>query len=398
MKPYCNALMEVTERPLVTMVSGKGSWLKDNHGKTYLDFVQGWAVNCLGHAPDLVQQAIAQQAGQLISCSPAYYNAPMMALAQLITQHSGMDKVFFASSGAEANEGAIKLARKWGSLHRQGAFEIITLHNSFHGRTLAAMSASGKPQWAGLFEPKLPGFTKVAINDIDAISAAITESTVAVMLEPIQGEAGVIAADVTYLKALRQLTQQKNILLILDEIQTGVGRTGSLFAYQQAGIVPDILTLGKGLGGGVPLAALVATQSVSCFDKGDQGGTFSGNPLMAAIGCAVLSEVAKPEFLQAVNKTSVYLRQQLACLSQALDLGNVRGAGLLLALELPSGNATAIAKKAFELGLLVNATRDNVLRFMPALNVSREEIDQMIAILKMAIQHCRTVNEESICG
>lgn len=394
MKQYCDALMEVTERPPVTMVSGKGSWLKDHNGKTYLDFVQGWAVNCLGHAPDIVQQAMIQQAGQLISCSPAYYNAPMMTLAKLITQHSGMDKVFFASSGAEANEGAIKLARKWGSIHRQGAFEIITLQNSFHGRTLAAMSASGKPQWAGLFEPKLPGFTKVAINDINAIRSAITDTTVAVMLEPIQGEAGVIAADIPYLQSLRELTRQKNILLILDEIQTGIGRTGSLFAYQQAGIVPDILTLGKGLGGGVPLAALVCTNEVSCFDKGDQGGTFSGNPLMTAIGCAVLSEVAKPEFLQLVKDRGVYLRQQLRSLSKDLSLGEVRGAGLLLALDIPSGNATAIAKKAFAQGLLVNATRDNVLRFMPALNVSIAEIDQMITILSVVIKSCNVTKEE----
>jgi acetylornithine/N-succinyldiaminopimelate aminotransferase len=397
MKQYCDALMEVTERPPVTMVSGKGSWLKDHEGKVYLDFVQGWAVNCLGHAPDIVQQAIVQQAGQLISCSPAYYNAPMMALAELLAQHSAMDKVFFASSGAEANEGAIKLARKWGHKYRQGAFEIITLQNSFHGRTLAAMSASGKPQWAGLFEPKLPGFTKVPINDIDAIKSAITDATVAVMLEPIQGEAGVIAADLSYLQSLRELTRQKNILLILDEIQTGIGRTGSLFAYQQAGIVPDILTLGKGLGGGVPLAALVCTSEVSCFDKGDQGGTFSGNPLMTAIGYAVLSEVAKPEFLQAINESARYLRQQLFYLSNELGLGEVRGAGLLLALEIPLGNATAIAKKAFEQGLLLNATRDNVLRFMPALNVSTAEIDQMIAMLKTVIKCCNATKEEAGC-
>lgn len=397
MKLYCDALMEVTERPPVTMMSGKGSWLKDHHGKVYLDFVQGWAVNCLGHAPDIIQQAMLQQAGQLISCSPAYYNAPMIALAELIAQHSAMDKVFFASSGAEANEGAIKLARKWGNKYRQGAFEIITLQNSFHGRTLATMSASGKPQWAGLFEPKLPGFIKVPINDIEAIRPVITDATVAIMLEPIQGEAGVIAADIGYLQSLRELTRQKNILLILDEIQTGIGRTGSLFAYQQAGIVPDILTLGKGLGGGVPLAALVCTNEISCFDKGDQGGTFSGNPLMTAIGCAVLSEVARPEFLQAVNDKSMYLRQQLALLAQEFNLGTVRGAGLLLALEIPLGNAVSVAKKAFELGLLINATRDNVLRFMPALNVSIDEIDQMVTMLRTVIQCCNDIKEEMAC-
>ena len=235
MNTYCNALMEVTVRPPVTMVEGKGSWLKDHTGKLYLDFVQGWAVNCLGHSPDIVIEAATKQLNTLVSCSPGYYNAPMMQLASRIAELSGLEKVFFTSSGAEANEGAIKLARKWGQLHRNGAYSIITLQNSFHGRTLAAMSASGKPQWEPLFEPKVPGFVKVPINDISAIEAAITDNTVAVMLEPIQGEAGVVPAESEYLQALRALTKQKNILLILDEIQTGIGRTGSRFAFQQAG-------------------------------------------------------------------------------------------------------------------------------------------------------------------
>jgi acetylornithine/N-succinyldiaminopimelate aminotransferase len=389
MNSYCDALMDVTARPPVTMVSGHGAWLLDNHGKRYLDFVQGWAVNCLGHSPKAVADAIAAQARTLISCSPAFYNAPMMQLATRLTQHSGLHKVFFACSGAEANEGAIKLARKWGALHRDGAFEIITLQNSFHGRTLAAMSASGKPQWQDLFEPKVPGFRKVPINDLAAVAAAINRNTVAVMLEPVQGEAGVIPADIEYLQALRELTRAHGILLILDEIQTGIGRTGTLFAYQRAQILPDILTLGKGLGGGVPLAALVAHRDVSCFDRGDQGGTFSGNPLTAAAGCAVMEQVLQPGFLENVRALGAYFRARLATLANQLALGNVRGEGLLLALEIPAGNATAIAARAFDKGLLINAPRDNVLRFMPALNVSRDEIEQAIALLQQTTADCQ---------
>ncbi len=389
MNAYCDALMEVTERPAVTMVEGSGSWLVDHNGKRYLDFVQGWAVNCLGHAPEIVAQAVAAQARKLVSCSPAYYNEPMMKLATLLAQLSGLDKVFFANCGAEANEGAIKLARKYGEKYRNGAFEIITLEHSFHGRTLAAMSASGKAAWKDLFEPKLSGFTKVPINDIAAMQDAIGTNTAAVMLEPIQGEAGIVPASREYLHALRKLTQEKGVLLILDEIQTGVGRTGSLFAYQRLGIKPDIVTLGKGLGGGVPLAALLATREVSCFDHGDQGGTFSGNPLTTAIGYAVLSEVAKPEFLQHVARSGNYVREKLQQLSARFDLGEVRGEGLLLALEIPQGNANEIAAAAFESGLLINATRPNVLRFMPALNVSMADTDTMAQTLSECFTRAR---------
>jgi acetylornithine/N-succinyldiaminopimelate aminotransferase len=385
MNSYCDALMDITARPDVTMVSGQGSWLIDNNGKRYLDFVQGWAVNCLGHSPAAIADAIALQARTLISCSPTFYNTPMLQLANQLTQHSGLHKVFFACSGAEANEGAIKLARKWGSLHRNGAFEIITLQNSFHGRTLAAMSASGKPQWQDLFEPKVPGFRKVPINDIAAVEATINSNTVAVMLEPVQGEAGVIPASIEYLQALRELTRAHGILLILDEIQTGIGRTGTLFAYQRAKILPDILTLGKGLGGGVPLAALIAHADVSCFDRGDQGGTFSGNPLTTAAGCAVMQQVAQPQFLENVRRNGDYFCTRLVEFSQRHSLGNVRGEGLLLGLETPKNNASAIAANAFDVGLLINAPRDNVLRFLPALNVTREEIDQAVVLLDTAM-------------
>lgn len=387
---YTSVMMDVTARPPVTMVKGHGAWLHDAGGKRYLDFVQGWAVNCLGHSPRLIAETLAAQASTLINCSPAFFNAPMLELATLIARHSGLDQVYFASSGAEANEGAIKLARKWGQKNRgidltTDRFEIITLQNSFHGRTLATMAASGKPQWEALFEPKVPGFVKVPINNIEAIRNAITPNTVAVMLEPVQGEGGVIPAHPEYLRALRQLTREQNILLIFDEVQTGMGRTGSLFAFQQADITPDILTLGKGLGGGTPLSALVARAEVSCFEHGDQGGTFSGNALLAAVGCAVFKAISQPDFLTEVNSQGDYLRSGLHALSAEFKLGEVRGGGLLVALEIPQQNAAAIANAAFAHGLLLNAPRAQVLRFMPALNVSRDEIDQMITRLRACL-------------
>jgi len=376
-----SGLMDITARPETVFVEGNGSWLTDDQGNRYLDFVQGWAVNCLGHCPPVLVETLRQQAGRLMNCSPAYYNAPMLRLADLLAQHSGLDRVFFANSGAEANEGAIKLARKWGQIHKAGAYEIITMINGFHGRTLATMSASGKPQWDDLFEPKVPGFHRVPLNDIAAVEAAITDNTVAVMLEPIQGEAGVLPAHDDYLEALGRLTARHNILLILDEIQTGMGRTGRLFGYQHVDVLPDIMTLGKGLGGGVPLAALLAREDVACFDHGDQGGTFNGNPLMTAVGSAVLEHVAAPAFLDTVAATGAYLSAQLDELSGAHGLGKTHGRGLLRALELGRAIGADVVARAFGQGLLINAPRPATLRFMPALSIGATEVDQMIAIL-----------------
>lgn len=378
--PFDN-IMYITDRPQAVFVEGHGSWLVDHQGQRYLDFVQGWAVNCLGHSPQAVAEAVSRQAAKLISPGPAFYTEPALRLAQRLAQHSGLERVFFANSGAEANEGAIKLARKWGQVHRGGAYEIITMINGFHGRTLATMSATGKPQWQRLFEPKVPGFVKVPLNDLHAVEQSLSERTVAVMLEPIQGEAGVVPASAEFLQGLRALTREKGILLILDEIQTGMGRTGRLFAHQQADIEPDIMTLGKGLGGGVPLAALLTRETVCCFEPGDQGGTFNGNPLMTAAGVAVLETLLQPGFLDQVDAKGAYLREQLETLSRRRGLGEVRGRGLLLALKLGREGAPQVARRAFEQGLLLNAPRPNVLRFMPALTVSREEIDDMAARL-----------------
>lgn len=380
------ALMKITDRPPVVMVEGHGSWLRDEDGKTYLDFVQGWAVNCLGHSPAIIAETAAFQAGRLINCSPAYYNAEMARLATRLAEASGLAQVFFCNSGAEANEGAIKLARKWGAGQRGGAHEIITMDHGFHGRTLATMAASGKAAWETLFEPKVPGFTKVPLGDLDAVKRAITPRTVAVMLEPIQGEAGVYPAGDEFLRGVRAVTAEAGLLLILDEIQTGIGRTGRFFAYEHAGVEPDILTLGKGLGGGVPLAALVAAESACCFEYGDQGGTFNGSPLMTAIGNAVVETVSSPAFLADVVAKGDYLTQRLRELSARLGHGEVRGRGLLLALELRGADAGKVSRNAMDRGLLINAPRPDTLRFMPALNVTREEIDEMLALLEAVLR------------
>jgi acetylornithine/N-succinyldiaminopimelate aminotransferase len=376
-----DAVMNITPRSPIVFTAGQGSWLTDTEGRRYLDFVQGWAVNTLGHAPPAILHALAQQAERLINCSPAYYNDQMIRLSDLLAQHSGLHQVFLANSGAEANEGAVKLARKWGAKCRNGAYEIITMDHGFHGRTLAMMSASGKPQWEPLFEPKVQGFTKVPLNDLAAVQSAITDETVAVMLEPIQGEAGVFEAFPHYLRDLRTLTRDHNLLLILDEIQTGIGRTGRVFGFEHANITPDIMTLAKGLGGGVPLAALVAHRDVSVFDYGDQGGTFCGNPLMAAAGCAVMQEITKPGFLARVTQAGDHLANRLHTLSRKHGCGEVRGKGLLRALDLRRDIATEVAAQSLVKGLLINAPRADSLRFMPALTVTDAEIDEMAEIL-----------------
>jgi acetylornithine/N-succinyldiaminopimelate aminotransferase len=376
-----DALMDITACPQAVFVRGEGGFLWDDSGKRYLDFMQGWAVNCLGHSPKVITDALAAQAKELLTPSPAFYNGPSLALAKALVDRSCFDQVFFANSGAEANEGAIKLARKYGSLHKNGAHEIITFEGGFHGRTLATMSASGKKAFEPLFEPKVSGFRKAKLNDLNSVKALITDKTVAVMLEPIQGEAGVWPATDEFLQELRALTEQHGLLLILDEIQTGVGRTGKLFHYEHAGIEPDIMTLGKGIGGGVPLAVLLATDHASCFEHGDQGGTFNGNPLMCAAGLAVLEHVSQPEFLKSAVEAGLFLESELQKLSARHGLGEVRGRGLLLALDLKLPIGASIVAQAFAAGALINSPQPDALRFMPALNVTREETAEMIECL-----------------
>jgi acetylornithine/N-succinyldiaminopimelate aminotransferase len=384
-----DSLMSITNRPDLVFERGEGSWLYDHNGKAYLDFIQGWAVNTLGHCPPEIAAALTAQAGKLINPSPAFYNGPMIELASLLTANSVFDRVFFANTGAEANEGAIKLARKWGRLHKDGAYEIITFGHSFHGRTLATMSASGKAGWDTIYAPQVAGFPKATYNDIATVNEKIGPKTVAVMLEPVQGEGGVIPADIEFLKALRELTTARGILLIVDEVQTGMGRTGKLFAYEHAGITPDIMTLAKGIGGGVPLAALLAREEICCFEPGDQGGTYNGNPLMTAVGAAVLKRLLSPGFLAGVEARGQYLSKRLLELSAKHGQNGERGSGLLRALVLADERGPDIVRRALEggpKGLLLNSPRPNLLRFMPALNVTEAEIDQMIAMLDSLLQ------------
>ena len=387
-----HALMEITARPELVFVRGQGSWLEDHAGRRYLDFVQGWAVNCLGHGHPAILDALARQSRELINPSPAFYNQPSIELAQRIVAASCFDRVFFANSGAEANEGAIKLARKWGQLHRGGAYKVITFDHAFHGRTLATMSASGKPGWDKKFAPQVDGFPKADLNDLDSVRALIDEATVAVMLEPVQGEAGVIPARREFLQALRELTHERGLLLIVDEVQTGMARTGRLFAYQHADIEPDIMTLGKGIGGGVPLAALCAREAVSCFEHGDQGGTYNGNPLMTAVGVAVFDVISTPQFLDEVHARSRQLKAGLKALSDRWGMHGERGVGLLRALLLDRDDGPALVEAARQRapeGLLLNAPRPNLLRFMPALNVTADEIDTMLAWLDALVAGVR---------
>ena len=383
-----NALMQITNRPSLVFTEGRGMWLTDHKGKRYLDYLQGWAVNCLGHSPQCIVDAVTAQVGKLINPSPAFYNEPSIALASMLTANSCFDRVFFANSGAEANEGAIKLARKWGKLNKNAAgenrYEIITFNHGFHGRTLATMSASGKAGWDTMFAPQVPGFPKAEFNDIASVEKLITDKTVAVMLEPVQGESGVIPASREFMQALRALTRQRNLLLIVDEVQAGMGRTGTLFAYQLSDIEPDIMTLGKGIGGGAPLSALLAREEVACFEPGEQGGTYNGNPLMTAAGIAVLAELLKPGFLQSVKDKGDYMRAALNKLCDKHGLEGERGEGLLRALKLGKDIGPKIVETARDMepvGLLLNSPRPDLLRFMPALNVSNDEIDQMVAML-----------------
>ncbi len=380
-----DALMTVTERPPGVMVRGEGSWLWDEAGRRYLDFVQGWAVNALGHAPPEIQNALAAQSGLLLTPSPAFHNRPQIELARALTAQCSLDRAFFTSTGAEANEGAIKLARKWGQRQRGGAFEIVTTHGGFHGRTLATMAATGKPGWDAIFPPAMPGFRKVPFGDVGAVAKAIGDETAAVLVEPIQGEGGVVVPAEGYLRDLRDLTARRGVLLMLDEVQTGMGRTGPLFAHQADGIEPDVMTLGKGIGGGVPLAALLAKEAVCCFEPGDQGGTYAGNPLMAAVGLAVLERLLDPAFVAARLQVAVRLAAGLDRISRTHGCLGIRGRGFLLALRLATPASGDVVRACFERGGLVNAPRPDLIRLMPALTVTASEVDQMLELLSDAL-------------
>jgi acetylornithine/N-succinyldiaminopimelate aminotransferase len=389
-------LMPITSRPPMVMHHGQGSFLWDEDGRRYLDLLQGWAVNALGHAPAELVETISQQAAQLLTPSPALHNRPQLVLAERLCTLAGMDQAHLATTGAEANEAALKLARKWGRLHRQGAYEILTTHNSFHGRSLALMAASGKQGWERLFPPHMPGFVKVPFGDVAAMRAAIGPSTVAMLVEPIQGEGGVVVPPDGYLRALRGLADEHDLLLMLDEVQTGIVRTGALFACQHEAIRPDVMTLGKGLGAGVTVSAVLANKRASCFEPGDQGGTFNGNPLGAAVALRVLDIVTKPGFIEHVTRMGAMLREGLDELARELG-GHVRGRGLLLAWVLDREVAAAIVGRAQELGLLVNAARPNILRMMPSLRISGDEVGLALSLLRQAARDVRATEEVSSC-
>ena len=380
------SILFTTVRPEVVMEKGEGLYLWDTDGKKYLDFVGGWAVTSLGHSPAVIAKALARQSKVLVNASPSFLNIPMIEYARLLVNRSCFDRVFFASSGAEANEGAIKLARKYGSLYRDGAFEIITTVNSFHGRTLATMSATGKKKWENLFEPKVPGFIHVPLNDFAALKAAVNSRTCAVMLEPIQGEGGVFEVDSDYIQQLRQLCDEQGILLIFDEVQAGLARTGKLFAYQHYGVEPDVMTLAKGIGGGFPLAALLVKERFNIFEAGDQGGTYSGQPLAMAVGLAVMQEVLEKNLVDNAAMQGEYIQKKLRELAARFQLTNIRGKGLLLAFDLPTEQGAEVVAACLRQGLLVNSPQPATIRLMPALIVNTAEIDWMTEILANVLQ------------
>ena len=375
-------LLKVTDRPEILMLKGKGLYLYDTEGNRYLDFIGGWAVNCLGHSPKVISDVLAEQSRRLVNASPSFYNLPMLEYAELLIRNCCFERVFFTSTGAEANEGAIKLARKYGAKHLSGADEIITTHYGFHGRTLTTMSATGKTQWDNLFEPKTKGFVKTTFNGFESVKKAVTEKTCAIMIEPIQGEGGVNVATADYIKKLRDLCSQENILLIFDEIQTGMGRTGKLFCYEHYGIEPDIMTLGKGIGGGFPLSALLTKEYLNIFEPGDQGGTYTAQPLAMSVGLAVLKELIDQEVVAHCEKMGGIIMRELLELSETFEIENVRGKGLLIAFDLMETKGSDLVNKCLNDKLLINSPKERSVRLMPPLVVNENEIEEMLVILK----------------
>ena len=382
--------LRTVNRTPVTLVRGQGAWVWDDQGRQYLDFVGGWAVNSLGHCPPVVVEALVKQAKTLIQTSNQFYTIPQVELAQLLIEHSCLDRVFFCNSGAEANEGAVKLARRYGKLQLNGAYEVITTYNSFHGRTLAMTAATGQRKFQETYLPLPDGFVNVEYDNVEAIKQATNNQTCAVMLEPIQGEGGVNIPGDDYLKEVQSWCREKRILFILDEIQTGIGRTGALFAYQQYGVEPDVMTLAKGLGSGVPIGAILARENVSVFSPGDHGSTFGGNPLVCAAAYATLRYIIKNEIPKKVKRVGNYFMTRLGSLKQKFDsISEVRGRGLLIALEFNQEIAEPLVLACLGRGLLVNKVKPNALRFMPPLIITEEEMDQAIGILEDALGEIR---------
>jgi acetylornithine/N-succinyldiaminopimelate aminotransferase len=370
------------KRQPVTLVRGEGVRVWDDQGREYLDFVAGIAVVSLGHCHPVVVSAITEQASLLMQVSNLVYTVPQVRLAELLVENSCLDRVYFCNSGAEAIEGAIKLARKWGKEKRDGAYEVICTENAFHGRTLATLTASGTEKYKLPYVPLPPGFVHVPYDDIEAARKATSAKTCAIMVEPIQGEGGVNVPSEDYLRELRAWCDEAGILLILDEIQTGIGRTGSLFAYQQYGAEPDIMTLAKGLAGGVPIGALLAKEHCAVFTPGDHGSTFGGNPLCTHVGYSVLKYVIDNDIPGQVAKKGQLLERRLRSLADRHPIvTEVRGRGLLWAIELDGELAERAVGMCLEEGLIANNVKPTALRLMPPLVVSEEELDRAVEIV-----------------
>ena len=375
-------LNTITRFP-VTLVRGEGARVWDDQGKQYLDFVGGWAVNSLGHCHPALVNALEEQAKTLIQTSNQFYTVPAIKLARLLAENSCLDRAFFCNSGAEANEGAVKLARKYGKIHLKGAYEIITTYGSFHGRTLAMTAATGQRKFQDPYTPLPDGFINVEYNDLEAIKRATNERTCGVMLEPIQGEGGVNVPDDDYLKKVEDWCHQKGIMFILDEVQTGIGRTGTLFAYEQYNVEPDIMTLAKGLGSGVPIGAFLAKEKASVFTPGEHGTTFGGNPLVCAAAYATLKYIIDNDIPEKVNWVGKYFMTELETLKQQFDfITEVRGKGLLIAMEFDREIAQDVTMSCLNKGLLINKLKPNAIRFMPPLIITEKEVDEAVNILR----------------
>jgi predicted acetylornithine/succinylornithine family transaminase len=375
--------------PLV-LVRGQGCKVWSNDGREYLDFVAGLAVCNLGHCHPKVVQAIQDQSGKLIHVSNFYHIEPQIELAKLLVEHSFADRVFFCNSGAEANEAAMKLAKKYAKdTGRAEGFEVITMKKSFHGRTMLTMSATGQEKIQKGFEPVVPGFKYVPFNDIEAVSRAVTPQTCAVMVEPIQGEGGVNCPSDGYLRDLRELCRERGILLIFDEIQVGMGRTGKLFGHEHEEVYPDIMTLAKSLAGGVPIGAMLATEEVAkSFSPGTHASTFGGNPLATAAGVAAMSALLQDGILE--NCTTVgehFLNRLMALKGKYPFIQDVRGRGLIIGVEL-GFEGGQIVNRCMDEGFLINCTMGNILRFLPPLTVTSEEVDQLVGTLDGILGEC----------
>ncbi len=377
-------VMQTYGRTPVVFERGEGTWLWDTAGERYLDFLTGLAVVSVGHANPRVAAAVSGQMAKLVHTSNLFYTEPMVALAERLTTLSGLQRVFFANCGATANEAAIKLARRWGQTrHGAGRFEVVSLIDSFHGRTLATLAATGQPAKQATFEPLPGGFRQVPAGDIDALEAAMDDRTAAVLLETTQGEGGVVPLGAEYLQAVRRLCDQNDTLLIVDDVQAGIGRTGSWFSWQQLGFAPDIATVAKALANGLPIGACLATDAIAgAFRRGDHATTFGGGPVVAAAALAVLDEIESHDLIANCGDRSAQLVAGLAALD---GVSGVRGRGLLLAAVLEEEIAAEVAGRALEAGLVVNAVRPDAVRFAPPLSVSASEVDEGVARFARAL-------------